>query len=99
MAIQIGAVRQMGPFLPDPLAVPWPVADYLAEQSGITDPSQCEAVRGTSTDAVRPRVRDHDAYGRHVFEDRETWKGRVLTEGFLTFFAVNTAFNARGKPH
>ncbi|MEV0233926.1 DUF4158 domain-containing protein [Nonomuraea sp. NPDC050786] len=31
LAVQIGTVRYKGLFLTDPLAVPWPVVDYLAE--------------------------------------------------------------------
>ncbi len=37
VAIQIGTVRHKGLFLEDPLDVPWPVVDYLAEQLGIGD--------------------------------------------------------------
>jgi hypothetical protein len=40
VAVQIGTVRYRGLFLEDPLAVPWPVVDYLAEQLGIGDASQ-----------------------------------------------------------
>jgi hypothetical protein len=40
VAVQIGTVRYKGLFLSDPLDVPWPVVDYLAEQLGIGDPSQ-----------------------------------------------------------
>ncbi|MEU8107754.1 DUF4158 domain-containing protein [Nonomuraea muscovyensis] len=40
VAVQIGTVRYKGLFLEDPLAVPWPVVDHLAEQSGVGDPSQ-----------------------------------------------------------
>jgi hypothetical protein len=32
-------LRYVGLFLEDPLAVPWPVVEYLAEQLGIDDPS------------------------------------------------------------
>ncbi|MFE3454275.1 DUF4158 domain-containing protein [Nonomuraea sp. NPDC059194] len=34
MTIQIGTVRYKGLFMTDPLAVPWPVVDYLAAQLG-----------------------------------------------------------------
>ena len=54
VALQIGTVRYKGLFLEDPLDVPWPVTDYLAEQlgSGIRPRSRgMESVRrrGTST--------------------------------------------------
>ncbi|MEV4250017.1 DUF4158 domain-containing protein [Streptosporangium canum] len=35
VTVQIGTVRYKGLFLEDPLAVPWPVVDYLAEQLGM----------------------------------------------------------------
>ncbi|WKX69348.1 DUF4158 domain-containing protein [Streptomyces sp. XD-27] len=35
-------VRYVGLFLgEDPLNVPWPVVEHLAEQMGIEDPSSC----------------------------------------------------------
>lgn len=46
VAVQIGTVRYKGLFLEDPLAVPWPVVDYLAEQLGIGDASQVNRWRG-----------------------------------------------------
>nr|WP_284453873.1 DUF4158 domain-containing protein [Streptomyces sp. MRC013] len=36
-ALQICTVRYVGLFPEDPLAVPWPVVDHLAEQPGIED--------------------------------------------------------------
>ncbi len=38
-ALQLGTVRFMGMFLPDPLEVPWPVVEYLAAQLGVADVS------------------------------------------------------------
>jgi hypothetical protein len=96
VAIQIGTVRYKGLFLTDPLAVPWPVVDYLAEQLGITDPSQVKRY------GVRPQTAyDHawmirDAYGYHAFEDRDTWQGRVLAKGFLTFLHGRAWTHAEG---
>jgi len=37
--LQATTVRYLGVFLEDPLAVPWPVVEYLAEQLGVADPS------------------------------------------------------------
>jgi TnpA family transposase len=38
-ALQLGTVRYLGMFLPDPLDVPWPVVEYLAVQLGVADVS------------------------------------------------------------
>ncbi len=38
-ALQTATVRFLGVFLEDPLDVPWPVVDYLAEQLGVADAS------------------------------------------------------------
>ncbi len=37
--LQATTARYLGGFLEDPLDVPWPVVEYLAEQLGISDPS------------------------------------------------------------
>ncbi|MGW0595410.1 DUF4158 domain-containing protein [Streptosporangium sp. NPDC002607] len=50
MAVQICTVRYKGLFLEDPLNVPWPVVDYLAEQLGIGDASVVKKY------AVRPQT-------------------------------------------
>lgn len=39
MGIQVGTVRAVGRFLQDPLVVPWPAVEFVAEQLGIEDPS------------------------------------------------------------
>ena len=38
-ALQMCTVRYIGLFLEDPLAVPWPIVEYLADQLGIGDVS------------------------------------------------------------
>jgi len=42
-SLQLVTVRALGTFLTDPLDVPPPVVDYLAEQLGIADPYAREA--------------------------------------------------------
>lgn len=37
-----------------------------------------------------------DAYGFHVFEDRDTWEGRVLAKKFLTFLYGRAWTHAEG---
>lgn len=38
-ALQVTTVRFLGVFLENPLDVPWPVVEYLADQIGVGDPS------------------------------------------------------------
>jgi hypothetical protein len=72
VAVQIGTVRYKGLFLEDPLAVPWPVVDYLADQLGIGDASQAKKY------AERPKTTYEHAwvirntYGYHAFDDRDS---------------------------
>lgn len=69
VAVQIGTVRYKGLFLEDPLAVPWPVVDHLAEQLRISDASQVKKY------AERPKTTYEHAwvirntYGYHAFDD------------------------------
>lgn len=64
-------VRYIGLFQEDPLAVPWPVVEHLAEQLGIEDVPQIK--RYTER---RPTPYEHaweirDAYGYHQYEDHD----------------------------
>lgn len=63
VAVQIGTVRYKGLFLEDPLAVPWPVVDYLAEQLGIGDPSQVKKYGERLKTAYEHAWMIRDAYG------------------------------------
>ncbi|MGI5290815.1 DUF4158 domain-containing protein [Nonomuraea polychroma] len=85
VAVQIGTVRYKGLFLEDPLAVPWPVVDYLAEQLEIVDPSQVKRYGERPKTAYEHAWMIRDAYGYHDFDDRESWEGRVLAKRFRTF--------------
>jgi TnpA family transposase len=62
VAVQIGTVRFKGLFLEDPLAVPWPVVDYLAEQLRIGDPSQVKRYAERSKTAYEHAWMIRDAY-------------------------------------
>ncbi|MGO4756523.1 DUF4158 domain-containing protein, partial [Streptomyces sp. 2MCAF27] len=74
--LQMCTVRYIGLFLEDPLAVPWPVVEHLAEQLGIENVSQIK--RYTER---RPTPYEHaweirDAYGYHQYEDHD--QGRLF---------------------
>ncbi|MEV4183935.1 DUF4158 domain-containing protein [Streptosporangium canum] len=89
-ALQLCTVRYVGLFLEDPLEVPWPVVEYLAEQLRIDDPSCVNAYT-----ARRQTLYDHaweirKAYGYQVYEDREA--GRR----FRTFLHGRAWIHAEG---
>ncbi|WP_067144018.1 Tn3 family transposase [Microtetraspora malaysiensis] len=96
VAVQIGTVRYKGLFLEDPLGVPWPVVDYLAEQLGIGDPSQVKRYGERPKTGYEHAWMIRDAYGYRVFEDRSCWEGRVLAKGFLTFLHGRAWTHAEG---
>ncbi len=96
VAVQVCTVRYKGLFLEDPLDVPWPVVDHLAEQLGIGDASVVKRY------SVRPQTwYDHawmirDDYGFVSFGDRDSWKARQLNKGFLTFLYGRAWTHAEG---
>ncbi|GAA4519276.1 DUF4158 domain-containing protein [Nonomuraea ferruginea] len=96
VAVQIGTVRDKGLFLEDPLAVPWPVVDYLAEQLGIGDPSQVKRYGERLKTAYEHAWMIRDAYGYHDIDDHESWEGRVLARRFRTFLHGRAWTHAEG---
>ncbi|GLX01882.1 hypothetical protein Misp02_59680 [Microtetraspora sp. NBRC 16547] len=96
VALQIGTVRFKGLFLEDPLSVPWPVVDYLAEQLGIGDPSQVKRYTVRAQTAYKHKWMIRDAYGYRVFADRDSWEGRQLAKGFLAFLHGRAWTHAKG---
>jgi TnpA family transposase len=96
VAVQIGTVRYKGLFLEDPLAVPWPVVDYLAEQLGIGDASQVKKYAVRAQTAYDHAWVIRDAYGYHTFDDRDSWSGRQLTRQFRTFLHGRAWTHAEG---
>ncbi|MEQ4726218.1 DUF4158 domain-containing protein, partial [Nonomuraea sp. B19D2] len=96
VAVQIGTVRHKGLFLEDPLEVPWPVVDYLAEQLGIGDPSQVKRYGERPKTVYEHAWMIRDIYGYHDFDDRESWEGRVLSKRFLTFLHGRAWTHAEG---
>nr|WP_219508072.1 DUF4158 domain-containing protein [Nonomuraea ceibae] len=97
VAVQIGTVRYKGLFLEDPLAVPWPVVDYLAQQLGIGDASQVKkyAERPKTTHEHAWMIRD--TYGYHTFDDTSSWDERQLMRQFRTFLHGRGGRTPRGR--
>lgn len=62
-------VRYIGLFLEDPLDVPWPVVEHLAEQLGIEDVSCVKEYTERLKTAYEHAWEIRDAYGYHPFED------------------------------
>ncbi|MBA2897786.1 hypothetical protein HNR30_009192 [Nonomuraea soli] len=96
VAVQIGTVRHKGLFLEDPLEVPWPVVDYLAEQLGIGDPSQVKRYGERSKTAYEHAWMIRDVYGFHDFDDREVVGGPGVVEAVLDVPARSRVDACRG---
>ncbi|MGJ6967188.1 Tn3 family transposase [Streptosporangium sp. G11] len=96
VAVQIGTVRYKGLFLEDPLAVPWPVVDYLAEQLGIGDASQVKKYAERLKTTYEHAWMIRDAYGYHTFDDTSSWSERQLTRQFRTFLHGRAWTHAEG---
>ena len=78
-AVQMCTVRYVGRFLvDDPLDVPWPVAEHLAVQLGIEDPSVVKRYTERRQTAYDHAWEIRDAYGYHPFEDHD-WGRRFRT--------------------
>ncbi|TDD55006.1 Tn3 family transposase [Nonomuraea terrae] len=96
VAVQIGTVRYKGLFLEDPLAVPWPVVDYLAEQLGIGDASQVKKYAERPKTTYEHAWMIRDAYGYHTFDDTDSWSERQLARQFRTFLHGRAWTHAEG---
>jgi len=68
-AVQLGTVRFLGTFLPDPTGVPWAVAAHLASQLGVADPGALKqyAARDGTNRLHAGQIRR--AYGYRDFTD------------------------------
>lgn len=89
-ALQMCTVRYVGPFLEDPLAVPWPVIEHLGQELGIEDVSCIKQYTEQLKTAYEHAWEIRDAYGYHQYEDPE-W-GRL----FRTFLHGRAWTNAEG---
>ena len=99
-AVQIGTVRFLGTFLPDPTDVPWAVAAHVAGQLGIADPGvlkQYAAREGTNR--LHAGEIQH-AYGYRDFADQgmqrelRAWleaRARLASERPSVLFDLATA--------
>lgn len=68
-ALQMCTVRYTGLFLEEPLTVPWPVVEHLAEQLEIEDVSCVKEYVERLKTAYEHAWEIRDAYGYHQYED------------------------------
>ena len=73
--LQATTVRYLGVFLEDPLAVPWPVVEYLAEQLGMDDPSCVKRYAERPKTAYEHAWEIRDAYGYRMFDEASGRRG------------------------
>ncbi len=69
-AVQLGTVRFLGAFLPDPVEVPWAVAAFVADQLGIGDPSALKDYGARSMTAYEHQWAIRRDYGYADFGER-----------------------------
>lgn len=70
-ALQMCTVRYVGLFLEDPLAVPWPVIEHLAEQLEIGDVSSIKRYTERQMTPYEHAWEIRETYGYHLYEDHE----------------------------
>ena len=71
LMLQATTARYVGRFLEDPLDVPWPVVEYLAEQLGIADVSCVKRYTDRAMTAYEHSWQVRQAHGFRVFDDAE----------------------------
>jgi hypothetical protein len=78
-ALEMCTVRYIGRFLPDdPLGVPWPVVEHLAEQLGIEDVAVVKRYTERPKTAYEHAWEIRDAYEYHDYDDPE-WGRKFRT--------------------
>jgi hypothetical protein len=70
-AVQLGTVRAVGRFLEDPLDVPWPAVEFLAEQLDIGDASCVKKYVHRPQTLYEHAWEIRDRYGYRSFEDQD----------------------------
>jgi TnpA family transposase len=69
LMLQATTARYVGRFLEDPLDVPWPVVEYLAEQLGIADVSCVKRYTDRAVTAYEHSWQIRAAHGFRMFDD------------------------------
>ena len=99
-AVQLGTVRFLGTFLPDPTDVPWSVAAHLAAQLGIAEPGVLKAYAARDGTNRLHAGQIQQAYGYRDFTDPQVqhdvvgWlqaRARLATERPGVLFDLATA--------
>jgi hypothetical protein len=99
-AVQLGTVRFLGTFLPDPTDVPWSVAAHLAAQLGIAEPGVLKAYAARDGTNRLHAGQIQQAYGYRDFthsqaqHDLVNWlqaRARLATERPGVLFDLATA--------
>lgn len=105
-ALQMCTVRYLGLFLEDPLDVPWPVIEYLAEHLDVEDPSRVKRYTERQMTAYEHAWEIRDVYGYHQFDDHQWGRkfraflhGRAWThsEGPVALFNQATGWLRRNR--
>src|SRR6266496_4411195 len=105
-AVQLGTVRSVGRFLEDPLDVPWPAVEFLAEQLEICDASCVKKYVHRPQTLYEHAWEIRDRYGYRSFEDQGCAEafarfldGRAWThaEGPVALFEQATGWLRRNR--
>ncbi len=94
-AVQLGTVRAVGRFLEDPLDVPWPAVEFLAEQIEIGDASCVKKYVQRPQTPYEHAWEIRDRYGYRSFDD----PGRCATRTHATARTTSSDPGSQGDPH
>jgi len=89
-AVQLGTVRAVGRFLEDPLDVPWPAVEFLADQLAIGDASCVKKYVQRSQTPYEHAWEIRDRYGYRSFDDQS------CAEAFVRFLDGRAWTHAEG---
>src|SRR5664279_3657289 len=89
-AVQLGTVRAVGCFLEDPLDVPWPAVEFLAEQLAIGDASCVKKYGQRPQTPYEHAWEIRDQYGYQSFDDLS------CAEAFVRFLDGRAWTHAEG---